>query len=241
MLSFLREQSIGELLGRKPAAAPNKPAGDGAEKTQEQEYITVATQNKNTRKSTMMLAVLFGIGLVCLWFMIKKSTPQTASATSAGTEEIQIESAITRLTGVKSEMFSRMDEILKKFYEFSDVMQVQVNELVKNPFALEMFLANMRVKLAAEQKDLTIDAETVMQQQIREAAKSIQLLSIMQSERGNCCMIDSKLLYEGDSIKGFKVSQIGKNFVKLQWALKEGSGSLPAPSESTEIVLKLSE
>ena len=241
MLSFLREQGIGELLGRKPAAAPNRSPGDGTQKTQEQEYITVATQNKNTRKSTVMLAVLFGIGLVCLWFMIKKSTPQAASAKSAGTEEMQIESAITRLTGVKSEMFSRMDEILKKFYEFSDVMQVQVNELVKNPFALELFLANLRGKLATEEKNLKIDAETVLQQKIREAAKSIQLLSIMQSERGNCCMIDSKILYEGDSIKGFKVSQIGKNFAKLQWAPKDGSESLPTPSESIEIVLKLSE
>ena len=241
MLSFLREQGIGNLLGRKPAAPSSKSPGDGAEKTQEQEYITVATQNKNVRKSTMMLAVLFGIGLLCLWFMIKKSTPQTASAQSVGTEETQIELAITRLTGVKSEMFSRMDEILKKFYEFSDVMQVQVNDLVKNPFALELFLANLRGKLATEEKNLKIDAGAVMQQQIREAAKSMQLLSIMQSDRGNCCMIDNKILYEGDSIKGFKVSQIGKNFVRLQWDIKDGSESLPTPSENVEIVLKLSE
>jgi len=41
-------------------------------------------------------------------------------------------------------------------------------------------------------------------------------------------MIDDKILYEGDSIKSFKVSQIGDSFVKLE-------------SEGTEILLKLSE
>jgi hypothetical protein len=41
-------------------------------------------------------------------------------------------------------------------------------------------------------------------------------------------MIDDKILREGDSIKGFKVLQIGDSFVKLE-------------SNGVEIVLKLSE
>jgi preprotein translocase subunit SecG len=249
MLSFLREQGIGDLLARKPAVPPlasQEAAGDkspdnGAEKVQEQEYLTVATRNKNTRKSTVLLAVLFGIGLLCLWFMIKKSTPKTASAGSAGTEETQIEVAIARLTGVKSEMFSGMDQILKKFYEFSNVLQVQVGELVKNPFELELFLANLKGKVAAEEKNPEVDSEMVMQQQIKEAAKSMQLLSIMRSQQSNCCMIDNKILYEGDSIRGFKVSRIGENFVKLRWTPKDGGRTLAAQLENVEIVLKLSE
>jgi preprotein translocase subunit SecG len=241
MLSFLREQGIGDLLGRKPAAASDKSLDNGTEKVQEQEYLTVATQNKNSRKSTVVLAVLFGIGLLCLWFMIKKSTPQTASAGSAGTEETQIEVAIARLTGVKSEMFSGMDQILKKFYEFSNVLQVQVGELVKNPFELELFLASLKGKVAAEEKNLGIDSEMVMQQQIKEAAKNMQLLSIMHSQQSNCCMIDNKILYEGDSVRSFKVSQIGENFVKLRWVPKDGGGTSAAQLENVEIVLKLSE
>jgi preprotein translocase subunit SecG len=249
MLSFLREQGIGDLLARKPAApalasqeaAGSKSPDNGTQKTQEQEYLTVATQNKNTRKSTVFLAVLFGIGLLCLWLMIKKSAPQQASAASVGTEETQIEQAIIQLTGVKSEMFSNMDQILRKFYEFSDVLQVQVDELLKNPFELELFLANLKGKVGAEEKTLKIDSEMATQQQIREAAKGMQLLSIMHSQQSNCCMIDNKILYEGDSIRGFKVSQIGENFVKLRWAPNNGSQTLSAPSENVEIILKLSE
>jgi hypothetical protein len=252
MLSFLREQGIGDLLSRKPTApalASQEAAGDkspdnAAEKIQgpdESGYLTVATQNKNTRKSTVLLTVVFGMSLLCLWFMIKKSTPQQASADSVSTEETQIEVAIAQLTGVRSEMFSGMDQILRKFYEFSDVLQVQVNELVKNPFELELFLANLKMKTATEEKFPGIDSEMVMQQQINEAAKSMQLLSIMHSQQSKCCMIDNKILYEGDSIIGFKVSQIGENFVRLQWAPKEGSQTLAARSENVEIVLKLSE
>ena len=125
---------------------------------------------------------------------------------------------------VKSRIFGRMDEIIKKFYEFSDVPQVKVNELTKNPFEVKTFLANLREKPGAEE----IDAKKLWQQQIRYKSEGMQLLSIMQSNERNCCMIDDRILYEGDSIKGFKVLQIGDSDVKLE-------------SDGVHIILKLSE
>ena len=223
MLPFLREQGF-EMV-KQPDDDTSKRPNSGQ---QEQEYITVSAQGRNVRKTTYMLAVLFVIGLLCLWLMIKKSTPQTAEAKTANPAETQIEMAIARLTGVKSELFSGLDRILKKFYEFSDVQQVQVNELVKNPFKHEIFLGNLKKNSDNEKKGLDIDEEMMRQQQLIQQTKHLQLLSIMQSGRSNCCMIDDKILYEGDSIKSFKVSQIGDSFVKLE-------------SEGTEILLKLSE
>lgn len=226
MLSFLRDQNPGDSPEEKPAAADVRTPDDGTEKPQEQEeYLTVAAQTKQVRKSTIVLAVLFAIGLLCLWFMIKKSTPQTASATAANAEETQIETAIARFTGVRSEMFNRMDEIVNRFYEFSNVPQVYANELTKNPFELEMFLANLRAN--AEEEALDIDAD-MLWQQTRQRAKDMQLSSIIQSEQGTCCMINDEILYEGDPIGGFKVRQIGDSYVKLK-------------CEDVEIVLKLSE
>jgi len=156
--------------------------------------------------------------------MIKKSTPKAASAASAETEETLIETTIARLTGVKSKIFNRMDEIVKKFYEFSDVPQVKVDELSKNPFEVETFLANLRKKPGAGE----IDAKKLWHQQIRYKSEGMQLLSIMQSNGRNCCMIDDKILYEGDSIEGFKVLQIDDSDVKLE-------------SDGVQIILKLSE
>ena len=237
MLSFLREQGFEDSLVQEEGKLSNseakqrrvlKPPPQPAEETQEQQYLTVAAQGKNVRKTTMLLAVLFVIGLLCLWFMIRKSAPRAATAGSVGTEATQIEMAIARLTGVGSEMFSRMDQIVKKFYEFSDVEQVGVYELVKNPFEHQIFLAN--VDESSDTKGVDIDTELMRRQQrLRQQAENIlQLLTISQTDQGNCCMINDKILYEGDAIRGFKVCRISDTFVKLEL-------------EGVEIVLKLSQ
>jgi hypothetical protein len=80
---------------------------------------------------------------------------------------------------------------------------------------------------------------------MRQQTKNMQLMSLMQSEQGNCCMIDDKILYEGDLIKGFKVSQIGDGFVKLEWDPKRDEPRLSEGRDEgrlgTQIILKLSE
>ncbi len=200
--------------------------------------MAVAAQGSSVRKGTMLIAILFVVGMVCLWLMIRKSSPQSASAGQGQTEQAKIEAAITRMTGVKSEMFNRMDEIVNKFYEFSEVPQVQVAELVKNPFELETFLASLRGKLDDSEQNLAVSAELMRQQRIKEQTKNMQLMTIMKSEEGNCCMISNKFLYEGDLIGDFKVTQIHDSFVKLTWAGKVGSG---LGAEDIEIVLRLSE
>jgi hypothetical protein len=153
--------------------------------------------------------------------MIKESSPQTATACSGqvSTEDAQIEMAIAQLIGVRSEMFNRMGEIVKKFYEFSDVQQVKVDELVKNPFKHEIFLGSLKEKS---------DTEIMRQGQLRQQTKDMQLLSIVATDTGKCCVIDDKRLYEGDSIRGFNVRQIGDSTVLLE-------------SDGVEIILKLSE
>ena len=178
------------------------------DESQEQKYITVTDQHQNVRKSTIMLIALFGIGLLCLWLMIKKSTPPPASASVVSKEEAQIEAAITRLTGSNVEM-ANLDEIVKKFYEFSDVKQIKLDELTKNPFKMERFFGNLK-EIAG----------------IGPAEKNFSLVTICQTDQGKCCMIDDKILYEGNSIRGYTVRQIGDNFVKLE-------------QNNSEIVLKL--
>jgi hypothetical protein len=183
-----------------------------------QEYVTIEARQKQVQKGTMLFVVLFVVGLFCLWFMIKKSAPQPAKAAADDTENTRIETAITRLTGVGTEMFNRMSEIVKKFYQFSDVQQVNVNELVKNPFELEMFLGGLE-NISDGSEPVTLNLGSQM-----------QLLSIMRSEKGNCCMIDDTILYEGDSIRGFKVRRISDTSVRLE------SETLESP-----IILKLSD
>jgi preprotein translocase subunit SecG len=208
MLSFLREQTgIGSAATKASApAAGTDPS--------EQEYLTVSSRNRQTRKSTIILAALFGVGALCLFVMIKKSTPDTAAAADNDAEEARIESAISQITGVRSEMYERMDEIVGKFNEFSDVKQVGVDELAKNPFEHQMFSSEMPKK--ADNENQGAMAELLRQQQLWQQSREMQLLTIMQSENGNCCMIDDKILYKGDTIRDFIVTNIGENSVKLE-------------------------
>lgn len=222
MLAFMKEQ------GSQDSSEPKQQvANPAAEQNQEQEYLTVAAHSKKTRKSTILLAALFCAGLGCLFFMVKKSSPQAATAAAGDTDEKEVELAIARLTGIKTEIYSRMDEIVKKFDEFSDVQQVNVSELAKNPFRHETFLSDLK-EMSDTQRDSGPNDEAIRRQRLALQARSMHLLSIMQSERGKCCMIDDKILYERDSIKGFTVSQIGNNAVSLK-------------AEGVEIVLKLSQ
>ena len=241
MLSFLKENSGGDL----PAQGAKGSVADSTgfvENSEDQDYLTVAGHGKRTRRSTVVLAVLFIAGLVCLGFMIKKSTPQAASAAGDNTEEVKLETAIERLTGVKSEVFGRMDQIVKKFYEFSDVLQVQVSELSKNPFRLESFLSGVEEEITHNTAP-EIDLEELWKQQIRQKAEDLELSSIMHSDsdRGNCCMVGSSILYEGDTVEGFKVLQIGDDFVKLEWQSKGDDIRYANQKGSVEVILKMSE
>jgi hypothetical protein len=254
MLSFLREQVLGSLSGQKSGG--NRSETGASQDTPGQEFLTVATQSSNTRKSTVLIVILFAIGLVCLWFMIQKSKPAGASAASAGAGETQIEAAISRLTGISSEMLSRMDQIVKRFYEVSNVMQVKVDELAKNPFEFEQFLNNLRAKTAAEtikpdnqdnqSKQHDSDAAIALQQQqlkqqLSKEADSLKLSSIVRSAQGNCCMIDDKILYVGDSIKGFRVTNISDSFVEMVWGAQQSSSAVEAKLEEFKVVKKLSQ
>ena len=128
------------------------------------------------------------------------------------------------------------------------MQKVKVDELAKNPFRREIFMVNVKESSDTEKGDSDVDTDVIRQQQLWQQTKSMQLLGIMTTEAGNCCMIDDRILYKGDSIRGFKVSQISNSSVKLIWgsklapALQEPDKErLGAQSEGLEIVLKLSE
>jgi hypothetical protein len=205
MLSFMREQGAGD-----GSANQTKNSGQRSPKAADEagalEYLTVAADSKSLRKSTILVAILVSIGLVCLWFMIRKSQPQAASAQQVDAEETKIEQAIGRLTGVSAEMIARMDQILKKFSEFAGVLQVNVNDLVKNPFEVEAFAKDMKSEITPETGSAA-EAALVRRQHVKQRAGSLSLLSVMQSGQASSCMINDKLLRQGDTIEGFVITR----------------------------------
>jgi preprotein translocase subunit SecG len=218
MLSFQKESE--QLTPQTNDTAPSSHTGVPAKAPRSdadnnQEYFTVANRQGQLRQSTYLLAVLFVIGVICLFFMIKKSSPSTASAAQPSAEknqQTQIEAAIAKITGVRSQMFSSLEKIVKKFYEFADFEQVEVSDLSKNPFRKDA----LNTDIQAEIKQL----RPVVSQ------SEFELLTIMADEKGNCCMINDTLLREGDTINGLKVEKITDNSVSLT-------------NDETQIVLRL--
>lgn len=231
MLSFMREQEPKNASAR-PAPGPGSPGGAG-EASGSQEFLTVAANSQSLRRSTIMVAVLVGIGLVSLLLMIRRSAPQTASARETANDQ-KIESAISRITGSRAEMAGRMDEIVKKFYEFSDVVQVKVSELAKNPFEAEGTAKDPPVVF-----DNSMDrAELLRLQRLR----SLKLVSIMRTGgQGPCCMINDQILQQGDIIEGFKIVEIGNNSVTLAWLSGETAEAGTSQTDEMKTTLKLSE
>lgn len=229
MLSFMREQGAGDQT-----TVPGQNQGGEA-----QDFLTVAANSKSLRKSTILVTILIAIGLVCLWFMIRKSRPQAASAKAAD-EETKIEVAISRLTGVSSEMATRMDEVVNKFYEFSDVCQVDVGELAKNPFEVEVLMKSIKEQdeAGASGREEAEKKALLKREILKKRASTLKLLSVMRSEDGNACMINDRILARGDSIEGFTIGQIGGDFVELIYQSDSGQSS---GTEDLTIVLKLSE
>ncbi len=197
MLSFMKD---GLNITNTDATdnAGIEPSGDDGE------FLARVHHGKNLKQSTIILAVLFTVGAVCVWFMIKKATPPPAVA-AVGAEEAKIENAIAQLTGIRTEMDTRMGDIVTRFSEFSNVEQVGIADLKKNPFAIELSVDNLEHALDPGHR-----------REVEGRAQKLQLWSIMASPRNACCMINNKILYKGDKIDGFTVTEIDSRFVKLE-------------------------
>jgi hypothetical protein len=237
MLSFMREQG-GEGVSGEKVAGLSSVEGGTPDTGENQEFLTVTATKSSLRRSTILVAVLVAVGLAGLGYMIRKSQPQSAYGQASQEEEDKIEVAISRLTGVSSEMVSRMDEIVDKFYEFSDVSQVGVGELVKNPFEAESFMGAIKEEVSAPQ-DNAARAAWLRRERLKERAKSLKLLSVMRSEDGNACMINDRILRQGDTIEGFVVTEIGANSVLL--SLQPKGAASAAETEDLTIMLKLAQ
>jgi preprotein translocase subunit SecG len=206
MLDFLNEKDGLELNNEKSAPLPKNNSVQTPQAGQDG-FISAQNTNKSARKSTVLLAVLFIAGLLGLFYMIKKGAPQIASATISDPEQAQVEMLAVKLGGVRSEMSNKMEIIVKKFYEFANVKQVALGELIRNPFRL------IKSRTTVTDDEVTKTPSTTYK------AADFQLFSIMRTGSDTtkwCCMINDKLLYQGETIAGFTITEIGENSVILR-------------------------
>ena len=221
----MKESQAQALLDKntETSVPPEGASGDKA-------FLTVSGREKNVRNSTGVVLVLFALAGVGLFFMAKKSQPKAATASTPSVDEqTKIETAIARLTGVRAQMLSQMDRVVQKFYEFSDVMQIDVDDLQKNPFQLEVAYSANAVD--SEALHLTDKAIQDLRNQFQKEAKALSLSSIITSDENRRCRINEKQLLEGQSIGNFQVIRIDDTEVSLRWEPQDKDISVLTPEE----------
>jgi hypothetical protein len=210
MLSYLKDADhlpAAEALETQPLD-PTAPVSGPAD------YLTVAGHGQKLKQSTIVLCVLFAVGAAAVWFMIKKTVPVTAQAAVA-TDQLQIEAALAQVEKMKHDMDTQMNTVVGRFYQFSDVRQIGVDELKRNPFRRE-------VAVKGPSADSTNEAIAARQRQkllaeAQQETQKLELWSITSTPRGMCCMIGEKVLYQGDSIGDMRVESIYPKRVVLNY------------------------
>ena len=205
MLSFQKDENT--VMNNTQAALEPEQQADI---TQQEDYLTVSSHGKKLRQSTMMLAVLFAVGALGVWFMIKKTVPISANA-APNQEQAQLEAALAQINSVQTEVTTQMDSVVGRFNQFGNVDQIAVGELKKNPFKREFGDIQEEIDSKADNKlkDLQDKACRKVQQ--------LELWSITSTPKGKCCMVNNKLLYEGDSIDEMVVKTINKKSVIFEY------------------------
>jgi hypothetical protein len=185
------------------------PDSDQAASSTE-DYLTVSNNSQKVRKSTTAVAVLFAIGALGLWLMVKKTTPAAANA-EPSQNQVQLETALAQLDSMKAEMDSQMNSVSGRFYQFNNVDQVEVEELKKNPFIRGEMGGGSGTSGAGDQRLEQI------QQEAQILSMGLELWSITATPKGICCMIDDKVLYQGDTYRNMTVKSITEKIVTLEY------------------------
>lgn len=201
MLSFLNEDENSNKLPEGITDA-SEEVKEESQDSDSEDYLMPSTTEKTVKNSTILLTILLVAGASTVWMMVKKVAPREASAASSQ-EDLQVESAIAKLTGIRTEMYGKLDQVAEKFYQFSNINQVPSDQLKNNPFIHSPGFMGLLPEIKGS--GYKIDKKKLR----------FKLWSIMDSDQGRSCMVNNKILYVGDSIEGMVVSQIGKNAVEL--------------------------
>jgi preprotein translocase subunit SecG len=196
MLSFQKEEKIHPAVGETemPVAQQESSA------EHKDDYLTVAGHEKKLKQSTIILMAVFVVGALGVWMMIRKAVPSVAAAAQKKDEVAEIEMAVAQLNGMQNEVNSQMKNVTARLNHLSEVGQIAVEDLRKNPFMREEPSDRMNADSPAQKQFL--------EEQARRNAAVLQLWSITASPRGARCMINDKLLHPGDKIEGFSIKEI---------------------------------
>lgn len=186
-----------------------------------------AVDDENPRsaalKDNALVIGLFLAGIAAVYLLSLRGGPAEASAEQRAAEQ-QVESALDQLGRLPSGSTpgsKRAMEVVNTFYYEASQRQIPPDQLRDNPFC---FHAPSRVETPAKtapdpepQTDPKVAAREKRLSEAMQAARSLQLQSILKGGDGAKALISNNLLSEGDLIQGWTIRKIESKQVLLDW------------------------
>ncbi len=212
MMKFQEEES--PLISDEKRAELMQEGATGEALGHDNDFLTVSSREQTVKRGTIVLVVLFVAGFAGLFLMIKKSAPAAATAAES-TQEKALQAAVAQITGIKKELAGDMQTSVIDELSNVERKQIKVSELKKNPFMLDKAAVEKSVGTGSDGGSPSAEAQALAQRRMETQVNGLRLLGIMQSPKGNSCMINDRIVYKGDRINDFEVLAISDDSVEL--------------------------
>ena len=166
----------------------------------------------------ILLAVLVVVGIGFLYLLRLRNTPQTASAQEQ-TIEAQVESVLVQLDADRnlSSQTDDADDVIDTFYYEARQRQIPLGQLRGNPFIYVSPDESNRGLLGDPMGLSRGTKESRRRLEALNAVKSLELQSILMSEKGSTAVISNNIVRQGQRINGWTVKNIRPRAVLLTW------------------------
>jgi hypothetical protein len=181
--------------------------------TGDTEFVAAEEKKPVVTQGMLYLLLLVAIGGGGTWFMYKKQSPSAAAA-AASADTAQAQQTIdnflsTGPQGIKlmQEMLHNTESIVKEFLDYPSAPQIPLSELHTNPFR---FSRNETGKVDEDAAKLRKEEERAA---AKKASQALNLQSIMVNGSRSSCMINNKMVTEGQQVEQFVIEKITREGV----------------------------
>ncbi|MFA6133125.1 MAG: hypothetical protein WC869_03795 [Phycisphaerae bacterium] len=175
---------------------------------------------RRLKQGNLLLVLLFGSGLACVYLMSLRNGPATASAQQQD-NDAQVTTVLTELkagAAKRAQPTPKALAVVDTFYYQTRQRQIPPEQLAGNPFEFKQRKSDQPAPVAAAQTENEETAAGELRQSDALAAvKQLRLQSVLTGPRGNTAMISNNLLSEGQVIQGWSVAKIMPREVTLTW------------------------
>ena len=158
-------------------------------------------------RGSQVLIGLIGLGLAGTYFMYVKTGPASASAMPATAAHKSVNDFLTAgPANIKTmeKMLKNTEKVVQQFLAYPAVTQVALADLKTNPFR------QTAVKAKADGVDENVVAKQreAEKQAALSAVRTLNLQSVLVSDKNRSCMINNAMYLEGQQVDTFAIERI---------------------------------